>query len=111
MTSFALMSETDRKDAGRFWLEALKPYHVEEVREAFVQFTRKGPGYPNPQSIVGIILENRKRIGREIAELEREQQRRKEWEEEQARAISPEERAERKARAEAIMKAAYGSDE
>lgn len=60
MTGFASMSEPDRREAGRFWIEALAEYEPDEIREAFKAFTRTGNKYPNPQSIVALILDARK---------------------------------------------------
>jgi hypothetical protein len=60
MTGFALMSEPDRKEAGRFWIEALAEYEPQEIRDAFKAFTRTGNRYPNPQAIVSLILDARR---------------------------------------------------
>lgn len=60
MTGFALMSEPDRKEAGRFWIEALAEYDPQEIRDAFKAFTRTGNKYPNPQAIVALILDARR---------------------------------------------------
>jgi len=60
MTGFAAMSEPDRREAGRFWIEALAEYEPDEIRAAFKAFTRTGNKYPNPQAIVALILEARK---------------------------------------------------
>jgi hypothetical protein len=60
MTGFAAMSEPDRREAGRFWIEALAEYEPEEIRAAFKAFTRTGNKYPNPQAIVALIMEDRK---------------------------------------------------
>lgn len=59
MTGFAHMSDTDRQEAGRFWLDALEAYTVEEVRSAFVDFARSGGQYPNPQAIISQIVKAR----------------------------------------------------
>ena len=60
MTGFAALSEPDRREAGRFWIEALAEYEPEEIRAAFRAFTRTGNKYPNPQAIVALILDARK---------------------------------------------------
>jgi hypothetical protein len=60
MTGFAMMSEVDRREAGRFWIEALAQYEPDEIRAAFKAFTRTGNKYPNPQAIIALILEARK---------------------------------------------------
>jgi len=60
MTGFASMSEPDRREAGRFWIEALAEYEPDEIREAFKAFTRTGNKYPNPQAIVALILDARR---------------------------------------------------
>lgn len=54
------MSEADRREAGRFWIEALSEYEPDEIRAAFKAFTRTGNKYPNPQAIVALILEARR---------------------------------------------------
>lgn len=74
MTTFSMMPENDRREAGRFWLEALAPYHVEDVRKAFVEFARTQSGYPNPQRIIAIIDEWRKEVARQIAQADRDAQ-------------------------------------
>ena len=61
MTGFAMMSEPDRREAGRFWIEALAEYDPDEIRNAFKAFTRAGNKYPNPQAIVALIIEARRR--------------------------------------------------
>ena len=60
MTGFAAMSEPDRREAGRFWIEALAEYEPDEIRAAFKAFTRTGNKYPNPQAIVALILDARR---------------------------------------------------
>ena len=54
------MSEPDRREAGRFWIEALAEYEPEEIRAAFKAFTRTGNKYPNPQAIIALILDARR---------------------------------------------------
>jgi hypothetical protein len=61
MTGFAMMSEPDRREAGRFWIEALAEYEPDEIRKAFKDFTRTGNKYPNPQAIVALIMDARRR--------------------------------------------------
>ena len=56
------MSEPDRREAGRFWIEALAEYEPQEIREAFKAFTRSGDKYPNPQAIVKLILDARRSL-------------------------------------------------
>lgn len=102
MTNFGNLPERDRQEAGRFWIEALAAYRVEEVREAFVTFTRRG-GYPNPQAIVQIIEEKRKEIGRQIAEAKRDLEQRAQWEAEQERKRSIPDMEQKRKAAEAIM--------
>lgn len=60
MTGFALMSEPDRREAGRFWIESLAEYEPQEIRDSFRAFTRTGNKYPNPQAIVALILDARR---------------------------------------------------
>lgn len=56
MTAMHLSSAQDAKEALAFWVDALRPYHVEQIKAAFLFFARSGGGkYPSPQAIIATI--------------------------------------------------------
>ena len=64
MTAMHMMAERDGRDAVAFWVEALRPYHVNQIAEAFTHFARTSGGkYPSPQAIIETInkLKGRKK--------------------------------------------------
>lgn len=63
MTGMQHMPVETRRAAFQFWVEALRPYPVEWITDAFAYFARNGEGqYPNPQRIIAII--NKRRGGK-----------------------------------------------
>jgi len=103
MTTFSLMSDIDRREAGRFWLEALAAYHPDEVRKAFIDFASNSDrNYPNPQEIARIIVKGRRRVAQEIDRLSAEKRARDEYEAQIASELTPEELERRRKVAEEL---------
>ena len=56
MTAMHMMPAREGQEAVAFWVEALRPYRVEQIRDAFTHFARTGGGkYPSPQIIIETI--------------------------------------------------------
>lgn len=56
MTAIGMMGDREKKEAWGFWIEALRPYPQDWIRDAFAWFARNGGSkYPNPQRIIEII--------------------------------------------------------
>jgi len=56
MTSMGMMGDREKKEAWEFWVQALRPYPVDWIADAFAWFARNGGSqYPNPQRIIAAI--------------------------------------------------------
>jgi len=56
MTTLHMMGDREKREAFQFWVEAMRPYPDEWIKDAFAWFARNGGGaYPSPQKIIAVI--------------------------------------------------------